>query len=67
MTNGEKQADEILALQSIFDQKFRLMNDNQYEILIEFDLFTSFTIQLDDKISTVQYFSREVGTCNLCV
>ncbi|CAF1692181.1 unnamed protein product, partial [Rotaria sp. Silwood1] len=26
MTNGEKQADEILALQSIFDQKFRLMN-----------------------------------------
>ncbi|CAF1423811.1 unnamed protein product [Rotaria sp. Silwood1] len=55
MTNGEKQADEILALQSIFDQKFRLMNENQYEILIEFDLSTSFTIQLDDKISTVQY------------
>ncbi|CAF5190449.1 unnamed protein product, partial [Rotaria sp. Silwood1] len=48
MTNGEKQADEILALQSIFDQKFRLMNENQYEILIEFDLSTSFTIQLDD-------------------
>ncbi|CAF4614162.1 unnamed protein product, partial [Rotaria sp. Silwood2] len=55
MTNREKQADEILALQSIFDQKFRLMNKDQYEILIEFDLSTSFTIQLDDKISSLQY------------
>ncbi|CAF0841515.1 unnamed protein product [Rotaria sordida] len=55
MTNNEKQADEILVLQSIFDQKFRLMNENQYEILIEFDLSTSFTIRLDDKISTIQY------------
>ncbi|CAF5135926.1 unnamed protein product [Rotaria sp. Silwood1] len=55
MTNIEKQADEILALQSIFEQKFRLMNEDQYEILIEFDLSTSFTIKFDEKISTIQY------------
>ncbi|CAF3265592.1 unnamed protein product [Rotaria sp. Silwood2] len=55
MANSERQADEILALQSIFDRTFRLTNENQYEILIEFDLCTSFTIQLDNKISTVQY------------
>ncbi|CAF0747229.1 unnamed protein product [Adineta steineri] len=55
MTNSEKQADEILALQSIFDQNFRLFNGNQYEISVEFDLPTSFTIQFNDKISHIRY------------
>ncbi|CAF1034252.1 unnamed protein product [Rotaria sp. Silwood1] len=55
MTNSENQADEILALQSIFDKKFHLLNENQYEILIEFDLPTSFTIRLKDKISIIQH------------
>lgn len=53
MTNTEKQADEILALQSIFDQNFYLFNNHQYEILIEFDLPDSFTIQFNNKTSTV--------------
>ncbi|CAF4454777.1 unnamed protein product, partial [Rotaria sp. Silwood2] len=55
MSNNEKQADELIALQSIFDKKFRLLDDNQYEILIEFDLSTSFRIQLNDKISFIKY------------
>ncbi|CAF0833076.1 unnamed protein product [Rotaria sordida] len=55
MTNIEKQEDEILVLQSIFDKKFRLLDDNQYEILIEFDLSTSFRIQLNNKISFIKY------------
>ena len=49
MTNIEKQADEILASQSIFDRKFRLLDENQYELLIEFDLPSSFTIQFNDE------------------
>ncbi|CAF2067878.1 unnamed protein product [Rotaria magnacalcarata] len=55
MPNSEKQADEILALQSIFDHKFHLFNEHQYEILIEFDLPTTFTIRFNDKISLIQY------------
>ncbi|CAF0978966.1 unnamed protein product [Rotaria sp. Silwood1] len=56
MTNNtEKQVDEILVLQSIFDKKFHLLDDNQYEILIDFDLSTSFKIQLNDKISYIKY------------
>ncbi|CAF3128126.1 unnamed protein product, partial [Rotaria sp. Silwood2] len=55
MTNSEKQTDEILALQSIFDKKFHLLTENQYEILIEFDLPTSFTIRFKDKKSIIQH------------
>ena len=55
MTNSEKQADEILVLESIFDGKLRLLDDNQYEILIEFDLSTKFRIQLNDKIVHLKY------------
>ncbi len=55
MTNQEKQADEILVLQSIFDRKFRLLGDHQYEILIEFELITPITIQWNNQISTIQY------------
>ena len=53
MTNLDKQADEILALQSIFDQKLRLLNHNQYEILIDFDLIPSFHIQYNDQTSII--------------
>jgi len=55
MTNIEKQSDEILALQSIFDKKFRLLDDNQYEISIEFDLITPITIRFNNQISIIQY------------
>jgi len=55
MTNIEKQADEILVLQSIFDKKFRLLDDNQYEILIEFELMKPITIEFNNKKSTIQY------------
>ncbi|CAF3373663.1 unnamed protein product [Rotaria socialis] len=55
MPNSEKQAEEILALESIFDHKFHLFNEHQYEILIEFDLPTTFTIRFNDKISLIQY------------
>ena len=55
MMNEDKQADEILVLQSIFDQKFRLLDDNQYEIAIDFELPTPITLRLNDKISTIQH------------
>jgi hypothetical protein len=55
MTNIETQSDEILALQSIFDKKFRFLDENQYEILIEFDLSSPFTIRFNDQTSTIQY------------
>ena len=55
MSSGEKQADEILVLQSIFDRNFRLLDENQYEILIEFDLPPSFTLQFDHQISPIEY------------
>ncbi len=53
MTNLEKQADEILVLQSIFDQKVRVLNHNQYEILIDFDLIHPFHIQYRNQTSTI--------------
>jgi len=50
MTNLEKQADEILALQSIFDTKFHFLHDNnQYEILIDFDLIEPFVIRYNNE------------------
>ncbi|CAF3290258.1 unnamed protein product [Rotaria sp. Silwood2] len=56
MTNLEKQADEILALQSIFDTKFRLLHDNtQYEILIDFDLIQPFLLQYNNKTSIIHH------------
>ncbi|CAF1536817.1 unnamed protein product [Rotaria magnacalcarata] len=56
MTNLEKQADEILALQSIFDTKFRLLHDNnQYEILIDFDLIQPFLLRCNDKTSIIHH------------
>ncbi len=55
MTNHEKQVDESLVLQSIYDKKFRLLDDNQYEILIEFEIISPIKIQFNSKISTIQY------------
>jgi len=55
MTNQEKQADEILVLQSIFDKKFRLLDENRYEISIEFELLTPITLQFDHQSSIIQY------------
>ncbi|CAF0848931.1 unnamed protein product [Didymodactylos carnosus] len=55
MSNVEKQTDEILVLQSIFDKKFRPGDNNQYEILVEFDLSPQFTIQLDTETAPIQY------------
>ncbi|CAF1331820.1 unnamed protein product [Rotaria sordida] len=55
MTNTEKQSDEILVLQSIFEKKFHLLDDNQYEILIEFDLITRFTIRFNNQTSLIQH------------
>ncbi|CAF3921118.1 unnamed protein product, partial [Rotaria sordida] len=56
MTNLEKQADEILALQSIFETKFRFLHDNnQYEILFDFDLLQPFVIKYNNKRSIIDY------------
>ncbi|CAF2754382.1 unnamed protein product [Rotaria sp. Silwood2] len=56
MTNLEKQAEEILALQSIFESKFRFLHDNiQYEILIDFDLLQPFVIEYNNKRSVIDY------------
>ncbi|UJR17412.1 hypothetical protein I4U23_004307 [Adineta vaga] len=56
MTNLEKQADEILVLQSIFETKFRFLNDNnQYEILIDFDLMQPFVLQCNNRTSIIDH------------
>ncbi|CAF1174523.1 unnamed protein product [Adineta steineri] len=55
MTNSEKQSDEIFALQSIFDKKFRLVNNDQYEISIEFNLNTPIAIQFNNQTAIIQY------------
>jgi hypothetical protein len=55
MTNIEKQSDEIFALQSIFGKNFHLLDKNQYEISIDFDLITPITIRYEDQISMIQY------------
>jgi E3 ubiquitin-protein ligase RNF14 len=56
MTNLEKQAEEMLALQSIFDTKFHLLHDNtQYEISIDFDLIQSFLLRCNNKTSIIHY------------
>ncbi|CAF0979459.1 unnamed protein product [Adineta steineri] len=55
MTNVEKQSDEILVLQSIFDKKFHFLDENQYEISIEFDLNIPITIRFDNQSSIIQY------------
>ncbi|CAF1164122.1 unnamed protein product [Adineta ricciae] len=55
MANLEKQTDEILVLQSIFDGRFRLLNGNdQYEISIDFDLNEPFYIRCNDKTAIVR-------------
>ena len=56
MTNLVEQADEILALQSIFDTRFRLLHDNsQYEISIDFDLIQPFLLRCNNKSSIIHY------------
>ena len=55
MTNEEKQAEEISVLQAIFDQKFRLLDNHQYEIGIEFELPTPLNIRLNDQTAVIQY------------
>ncbi|UJR14403.1 hypothetical protein I4U23_001400 [Adineta vaga] len=55
MVNLEKQSDEIFALKSIFDKNFHHLDENQYEILIDFDLLTPLTIEYEDQTSTIEY------------
>ncbi|CAF0741202.1 unnamed protein product [Adineta ricciae] len=55
MTDLEKKTDEIFALQSIFDKNLRQFDENQYEILIDFDLVTPLTIEYEDQTSIVEY------------
>ena len=54
-SNLEKQAEEISVLQSIFDEKFRRLDAERYEILIEFDLPTLFTIRFDQQSTAIRY------------
>ncbi|CAF1195097.1 unnamed protein product [Didymodactylos carnosus] len=49
LSNPQKQSDEILVLESIFgSEKFRHLDadEQQYEICVEFDLPSAFTVQL---------------------
>lgn len=55
MSNKDKQAEEISVLQSIFDKKFRLLDDNQFEISLDYKLIKPINIQLNNNISTIQY------------
>jgi E3 ubiquitin-protein ligase RNF14 len=56
MANSEKQTEEISALQSIFDTKFRLLHGNdQYEISIDFDLNEPFHIRCNDKTAIIRH------------
>jgi hypothetical protein len=59
MTSLKKEADEILALKSIFDQKLRLLDDNQYEILIDFDLIQTSTIKYLPPFSLIIHYHNE--------
>lgn len=54
-SNLEKQAEEASVLQSIFEEKFRRLDDDRLEILIEFDLPTSFHIRLDQQTTAIRY------------
>ena len=56
MTNVEKQRDEICALQSIFETKFRLLrHHSEYEVLIDFDLVQPFILRCHDKTSLIHH------------
>ena len=55
MTNIEQQADELLVLQSIFDQTFRFLDDHQFNILIDLQLISPITIRLDQQTASIQY------------
>ena len=55
MTSLELQSDEILALQSIFDKNFHFLDSNQYEILIDFDLPSTFTIRWKNERIPIRY------------
>lgn len=59
MTSLKKEADEILALQSIFDQKLRLLDDNPYEILIDFVLIQTSTIKYLPPFSLIINYHNE--------
>jgi len=55
MSNQEKQADEILVLQSIFDKKLRIINSNQYEISIDYDLIQPIQINFNKQTTQIQH------------
>ena len=55
MTNEEKQADEILVLQSIFDKNFRFLDHNQYDVLIQFEFPTPILLIFNNQTSKIQY------------
>ena len=56
MTNQDKQVDELLVLESIFETKFRLLHDNnQFEILIDFDLIQPFYLKCNDKKTIIHH------------
>lgn len=55
MSSEEKRADEILALQSIFDKNFRLLDEDQYELSIDLDLIRPLTVECAHQQSTIEY------------
>ena len=55
MSNVQKQAEEILALQSIFEERFHALDPNQYELLIDWSLSSEVTIRFDNTNATVRH------------
>lgn len=54
MSNQEKQADEIVALQAILETKFRFLQDpTQYAILIDFDLVQPFYLRYNGETAMI--------------
>ena len=55
MANIEQQADELSVLQSIFDHKCRLLDEHEFEILIDLHLTSPITIRLDQQTASIQH------------
>ena len=55
MCNLQKQAEEILVLQSIFEERFRSLDHNRYELLIDWDLSSKVAIHCDATNAIVRH------------
>jgi E3 ubiquitin-protein ligase RNF14 len=55
MSNLQKQAEEILVLQSIFEERFHALDQSRYELLIDWNCSSEITIRFDTTNATVRH------------